>query len=148
MNNANINTYMGYAELKVMAAFIHKEFENLKVKDVRETGKELGRGSYGVVNEALWRGIPCVTKRLHKELEMEGKPFQDFVQECRTWSNLRHPNIVQLYGVFFEAGIRHPVLVLELMMTSLRTYLENTKKDEVELKDKVLILHQVRVGIY
>ena len=55
-----------------MAAFIHKEFENLKVKDVRETGKELGRGSYGVVNEALWRGTPCVTKRLHKVLIRDG----------------------------------------------------------------------------
>ena len=28
-------------------------------------GKELGRGSYGVVYEVLWRGTPCAAKKIH-----------------------------------------------------------------------------------
>ena len=28
-------------------------------------GRELGRGSYGVVYEVMWRGTPCAAKKIH-----------------------------------------------------------------------------------
>ena len=30
-----------------------------------EEGGELGRGSYGVVYEVMWRGTPCAAKKIH-----------------------------------------------------------------------------------
>ena len=31
-------------------------------------GRELGRGSYGVVYEVMWRGTPCAAKKIHASL--------------------------------------------------------------------------------
>ena len=28
-------------------------------------GRELGRGSYGVVYEVMWKGTPCAAKKMH-----------------------------------------------------------------------------------
>ena len=30
-----------------------------------EERRELGRGSYGVVYEVMWRGTPCAAKKIH-----------------------------------------------------------------------------------
>ena len=43
-------------------------FQNLVLEDVKETGKELGLGSYGVVIEAYYSGTKCAAKRIHKIL--------------------------------------------------------------------------------
>ena len=98
---------------------LEREFAALSLSDVTETGKELGRGSYGEVREANWLGRPCATKRLHPLLvsqvgaEEISKASLDFVRECRTWKDLRHPHIVQLLGVVFEQESPLPVLVME-----------------------------------
>lgn len=43
-------------------------FQNLVLEDVKETGKELGLGSYGVVIEVYYSGTKCAAKRIHKIL--------------------------------------------------------------------------------
>ena len=60
-----------------------------------------------------------------------------------TWSKLRHPGVVQFLGVFMEGRSRLPVLVMEKMDTSLRTYLEDHSKEEFPLHQKVFVLRQV-----
>ena len=37
-------------------------------------GRELGRGSYGVVYEVMWRGTPCAAKKIHPLLLLESVP--------------------------------------------------------------------------
>ena len=129
------------------------EFLQLEITDVKETGKELGRGSYGEVREADWRGTRCATKRLHNVLlsvasrQGRNKPLVDFISECHTWSRLRHPNIVQLLGVVFEEGSNLPVLVLEIMPTTLRIHLETHSKREFLMEQKIAVLHQVALGL-
>ena len=115
------------------------KFGLLKITNVTETGKVLGRGSYGKVGEAYWLGTRCVTK----------KPPNVFLDPtlCHTWSMLRHPNIVQLLGVVFEEGSNLPVLVLEIMPTTLRIHLETRGKREFLMEQKIDVLHQVALGL-
>ena len=132
---------------------MEREFSALVISDVKETGKELGRGAYGEVREAEWFGAPCATKRVHAALLPEvgavrnSKVANDFVRECRTWKNLRHPNIVQLLGVLFKTDSPLPVLVMERMSTSLRLYIEAHTKVEICLPRKADILLQVARGL-
>lgn len=129
------------------------DFLQLEITNVKETGVELGRGSYGEVREADWRGTRCATKRLHNVFlnvssrEGRNKPLVDFISECHTWSRLRHPNIVQLLGVVFEEGSNLPVLVLEIMPTSLRIHLETRNRREFLMEQKMKVLHQVALGL-
>ena len=129
---------------------LEREFGALALSDVTETGKELGRGSYGEVREASWIGTACATKRVHAMLvsPAEGdKVSRDFVRECRTWKDLRHPHIVQLLGVMFDPSSPLPVLVMERLNTSLRRFLEDNSKEQFPLSRKAAILHQVALGL-
>ena len=132
---------------------LEREFAALSLSGVTETGKELGRGSYGEVREADWLGTPCATKRVHSLLvsqagtEEISKASLDFVRECRTWKDLRHPHIVQLLGVVFEQASPLPVLVMERLSTSLRCFLEDHPKAQFPLNRKAAILHQVSLGL-
>ena len=129
------------------------EFLQLAITDVKETGKEIGVGSYGEVREAYWRGTHCVTKRLHNVFlniasrQGPNKPLMDFISECHTWSKLRHPNIVQFLGVVFEEGSTLPVLVLEILPTSLRIHLETSSKKDFAIEQKIKVLHHVALGL-
>eukprot|EP01119_Soliformovum_irregulare_P012274 TRINITY_DN3174_c0_g1_i1.p1 TRINITY_DN3174_c0_g1~~TRINITY_DN3174_c0_g1_i1.p1 ORF type:complete len:538 (+),score=165.34 TRINITY_DN3174_c0_g1_i1:483-2096(+) len=62
--------------------------------------EELGHGSFGVVNLAVWRNSPCVVKTfLHEDVS------QQFQQEIRSMTNLRpHPNVCKLLGVCTDPG--------------------------------------------
>ena len=132
---------------------LEREFAALSLSGVTETGKELGRGSYGEVRGANWLGTPCATKRVHPLLVSQAgaaevsKASRDFVRECRTWKDLRHPHIVQLLGVVFEQASPLPVLVMERLSTSLRRFLEDHTKAQFPLSRKAVVLHQVSLGL-
>ena len=130
---------------------LEREFSSLQISDVTETGQELGRGAYGEVRKAEWLGTPCATKRVHPQLLPQdgalNKVAIDFVRECRTWKDLRHPHIVQFLGVFFQQDSPLPVLVIERLSTSLRCYWETHTKEEIPLEKKAPVLHQVALGL-
>ena len=137
-----------------MATFLNdleREFSSLLISDVKETGEELGRGAYGTVGKAEWLGTPCATKRVHSSLLPMGgtlnKVAEDFVRECRTWKDLRHPHIVQFLGVFFEQDSPLPVLVMERLSTTLRRHWEAYTKEDIPLEKKASVLHQVALGL-
>ena len=91
----------------------------------------------------------CAAKRLHGILLEDESPggadkfINNFEAECLTWSKLRHPGVVQFLGVYMEGRSRLPVLVMEKMDTSLRTYLEDHSKQEFPLHQKAFVLRQV-----
>ena len=41
------------------------QLQPLLLLDLKETGKELGRGAYGVVTEVIVSGTTCAAKKLH-----------------------------------------------------------------------------------
>ena len=125
----------------------------LLCSDVRETGKVIGSGWYGEVREADWRGTRCVTKRLHNVFasvtadQGPNNPLKDFIRACYTWSRLQHSSIVQFFGVIREEGSAPPVLVLEILPTSLRVHLQTRSMAEFPIEQKIKILHQVALGL-
>ena len=125
---------------------VRDELAPFIVPDVRLTGRELGVGSYGSVEEAEIRGAVCVAKKLHEALlppptEAHGaeRMIATFVAECRLMSVLRHPHIVQFLGVCFWPGSRVPALLMEKLVTDLHGFLETNSEIPVTLKREMLI---------
>ena len=124
----------------------------LKIYDVRRTDRKLGAGAFGTVLEVEWNGTVCAAKFMHdifKEI-LSAEEKQAFItafeKECATWSALRHPQIVQFLGIYFDP-CHTPVMVLEKMDASLRSLLESTPKEDFPLINKVVILRQVAQGL-
>ena len=134
-----------------MASFA--EHEDLLIKDVEETGVELGRGSYGVVFEVKWRGKVRAAKKLHdfffwpEVTDSPGtqKELRNFKSEIRSWAKLEHYNMVRLLGVYYNPSrsVRVPIIVMEKMDISLGDYLEKHTRQAVPLHKKVWVLLQV-----
>ena len=124
-------------------------FHGLLISNLTFTDTKLGRGSDATVYAVEWNGTVCAAKRLHEVLLEDQSPggadklVSNFEAECLTWSKLRHPGVVQFLGVYLERSSRLPVLVMEKMDTSLRTYLEDHSKEEFPLKMKAFVLRQV-----
>lgn len=53
----------------------------------------MGRGAFGVVHRALWRGANVAVKLIETESERKA-----FITELKQLSRISHPNIVRLYG--------------------------------------------------
>ena len=126
-----------------------KMADRLLITNLVFTDVKLGRGADAAVFQVEWNGTVCAAKRLHDILLEDDSPggadklIGNFEAECLTWSKLHHPGVVQFLGVYFERNSRLPVLVMELMDTSLRTYLEDHSKEEFPLNLKAFVLRQV-----
>ena len=101
-----------------------------ELNGVRDTGREVGHGSYAVVKELKFHGLKCVGKKIHDILFNSATPQEQaamldrFAGECELLSGLHHPCIVQFLGVCFEQGSPLPVLVMEYLHTTLSACLE------------------------
>ena len=123
--------------------------------DATLTGRELGRGAYGCVEEVQVYGITCAGKRIYETLidsrnEGADRMVEKYYEECRLLSSLNHPNIVQFLGIcFLEAQPGYspslPVLVMERLDRSLDDLLENTPN--IPLAQKCSILQDVARGL-
>ena len=115
-------------------------------------GEELGRGAYGRVFKAKYRGSMCAAKEVHSILIQltqmapeERRRLQDnFQRECDYCSNLNHPNIVRFIGIHHAPRQLFPVMIMELMDESLTTYAE---KPNINFDTRMSILHDVAKGL-
>ena len=95
----------------------------------------LGQGAFGTVFRGEWQRGPCAAKMLSilgnelctQQGAVQEKVLARFKQECDFMKTLQHPNIVAYYDTLFHPGCNLPVLVMELMDTSLRQYLTNVE---------------------
>ncbi|RAL03402.1 aurora family serine/threonine-protein kinase [Aspergillus ibericus CBS 121593] len=78
-----------------------------------EIGRPLGKEKFGRVYLARERqtGFVCALKVLHKDEIQQGRIEKQVAREIEIQSNLRHPNILQLYGHFHDK--KRIVLILE-----------------------------------
>ncbi|PKY03507.1 kinase-like protein [Aspergillus campestris IBT 28561] len=69
-----------------------------------EIGRPLGKGKFGRVYLARERhtGFVCALKVLHKDDIQRGRVEKQVAREIEIQSNLRHPNILRLYGHFHD----------------------------------------------
>ena len=118
-------------------SIIHSD--NLKITD-----QVLGRGSYGTVYAAVLDSKPCVVKEIHPHFNTS--EFSDLHKEINTLASLKHPNIVQFFGVYFRSKSTPPILVMERMWTSLSNLLEE-RPNQLTLLIKTHILYDVACGL-
>ena len=122
-------------------------FESYVLNGVHLTEEEFGRGSYAAVLKLEYRGLKCAGKQLYPVLYEQGvgDAARRFEVECRLLAEMRHPNIVQFIGVYFEEGSRVPILVMEFLPTTLATCIDTygILPNEVSYS----ILHDVALGL-
>ena len=107
----------------------HFGYQNVRI--IKATS--LGVGSYGAVYRALCDELPCAAKIIHPTLFETHDPgtqkiMERFEQECQFLSSVRHPHIVQYVGVSRDPDSGLPVLLMELMDSSLTQFLEKSKE--------------------
>ena len=120
------------------------------IPNAKQTGRELGGGSYGAVEELEIDGVTCAGKKIydalvHPQNMGAERMVSKYYDECKLLSELRHPHIVQFLGVCFVPDSELPVLVMELLMTSLDEFLESTP--DISLSTKLSILQDVSRGL-
>ena len=126
----------------------------IKLSDVKSTGKLIGKGAYGRVIEVHVHGMACAAKEVHSILIENVTPNEfeatkaSFLNECAKSSRIIHPNMVQVLGIHYPSTeAKVPWLVMELMETSLKLFLESYGKDEVPLYIKLSILVDIAQGL-
>ena len=125
-----------------------------RLQDVTSTGIEIGRGSYGRIIEVYAHGTLCAAKEIHPIL-LEGvtpaereATIRSFLIECSNACRLHHPNVVQVLGIHYPTPVaKLPWLVMEVMESSLRGFLEKYEKGKLSLYTKLSILVDISQGL-
>ena len=130
------------------------QLNNLKLSKVTSTDKIIGRGAYGRVIEVYVHGTLCAAKEIHPALvenvsARESEAIRKtFCEECVKASRIHHPNIVQMLGIYYPTPqAKLPWLVMELMQTSLKGFLEKYEQGKVPLHFKLSMLVDVVQGL-
>ena len=89
-------------------------------EEVVMTEEVLGSGGWGEVKVGIFRGTRVAVKCLHRLIISEYY-LQLFSREMDIASRVRHPNLLQFIGA---TRVGNPIIVTELMPTSLRKELE------------------------
>ena len=93
-------------------------------------------------------GLKCAGKKIHELLLEHGdasRTVRRFQEECNLLSQVRHPNIVQFLGVYFQQGVPAPILVMEFLPTNLTFCIEQYGILPKEISYS--ILHDVALGL-
>ena len=92
--------------------------------EVTLTNEKIGGGAYGEVKVAIFRGTRVAAKCLH-QLIVSDYNRGVFTREMEISFRIHHPNIVQFIGA---TRVNNPVLLYELMATSLHSRLQEGQR--------------------
>ena len=112
----------------------------------------LGQGAYGKVFTVKYRDIRYAAKEILSSLmfsaspEEKKKTIKDFYRECYHSSLIRHPNIVEFIGIYYTEKSDLPIMVMELMHTSLNSFITK-HQSKIGTKTKLSILYDVSLGL-
>jgi len=104
--------------------------------------EEVGKGSFGSVYKASWRGDLVAAKKLKCKIE-DVSLIQSFQKETLLLSKMRHPNIVMLMA----ASCRAPELIIitELMKSDLSILVQS--KEKIEWKERIQMATDIARGM-
>lgn len=94
-------------------------------EEIEMTNNIIGRGGWGVVKVAKFRGISVAAKCLH-EVILSPYNMSIFSREMEIAAQLRHPNLVQFIGA---TRVGTPIILSELMASNVRKELEKHSMD-------------------
>lgn len=136
----------------IMAALARQEsftgFEPYRLYGVIVTERIIGHGSYATVLELEYMGLKCAGKKIHNVLLQQDSTTYitgRFEQECKLLAHIRHPNIVQFLGVFFQEGEEVPILVMEFLPSNLKDCI--SERGTLLQKTCYSILHDVALAL-
>ena len=113
------------------------------------TGKVLGSGTYGSVIELMSAREKVAGKVYKISSTAKLQAIADRVcGELILMAQLHHPNIVQCKGMNFLTGQPLPVLLMELLTSSLHAYLLHSDNSNLSVERKVSILHDTASGLH
>ena len=104
------------------------------------TSEVVGRGGWGEVRVAEFRGLRVAAKCLHQVI-LSPYNLRRFMREMNISAKLRHPNLLLFIGATTEG---EPVILTELMPTSLRKELQ---RGELAKRDIISISQNVACGL-
>ena len=132
------------------------ELNDVTLSGTVSIGNDLGSGAYGKVFSVQYREKSTdktyAAKQIHPVLIEGVNPEDreaikdDFVRECLRCSVIHHPNIVEFVGVYYSNQSGIPIMVMELMETSLNSFIENNKSN-IAIETKISILFDVSCGL-
>ncbi len=99
----------------------------------------LGTGSFGFVEEVSLNGAPCAGKKMH-DILMQSQDqdktslTKKLVSECQLMSKIKHPNIVQFFGLYFFENSKYPMIIMEKLNSNLDAVLTGGKRIPLTLK--------------
>ena len=126
---------------------IIREFEQswkVSHKDLPLTKEELGRGAWGAVRVGVFREQRVAVKQLHMTIEGEHS-LALLNREINTMSKLRHPNLLLFIGAVLDHPSGHPLIITEIMDTSLRQAYE--KGQLTDKSTKLSVLRDTAAGL-
>ena len=106
-------------------------------KDVTLTETELGRGGWGHVRVGVFREQRVAVKQLY-HIIMSDSTRAIMNREINTMSRLRHPNLLLFIGAVLDHPFGNPLVITEIMDTSLRSAYEKGQITEESVKLSIL----------
>ena len=116
--------------------------------NAKPTGRVLGAGTYGSVEEVKVRGTVYAGKKYRCDVFPNEEKFSiKFTREYACIHRLQHKHIVRYCGISSLPDSKLPVLLMERLETSLHNYLLNPDHVNLDLAVKVSILLGVAKGL-
>ncbi|KAG2489312.1 hypothetical protein HYH03_012144 [Edaphochlamys debaryana] len=109
---------------------------------------ELGKGTFGVVYQGLYRGDPVAIKTVqrggHGKYEMDG--LRSLLQEARILAKVRHPNIVTCYGGCITD--KNVFIVEELMAQNLGQLIASAGEALLPIETVICVAMDIANGLF
>ena len=140
-----------------LAQYTLKNIEEIPVNELNR----FRCGSDAEIVELNWNGTRCVGKKLHPIFFQEDSDpsgiqclVKKFCKEIKLLSEMKHPNIVQFLGLYYQnislrrSGVsERPIMVMEKMDYSLTEYLKTHPKGCIPQEKVTNILSDVARGL-
>ena len=122
------NSTIALQQTRQAYATLHQQVQQLqeqshwvvRKEEIEITEEILGKGGWGEVKVAKFRGLRVAAKCLH-EVILSPYNISVFTREMEIAARVRHPNLLQFIGA---TRVGTPIILSELMPTSLRKELE------------------------
>ena len=98
-------------------------------EEIEMTVEVLGKGGWGEVKVAKFRGLRVAAKCLH-EVILSPYNISVFTREMEIAARVRHPNLLQFIGA---TRVGTPIILSELMPTSLRKEIEKSPLTQLQI---------------
>lgn len=122
-----------------------REHSNYIPSSELDIGVKIGEGGFGFVHRAIWQGINEVAVKKLKNQRLDRESLQEFEREAEIHAQLRHPNIVALYGVCLEP--MKYAMVMELMKKGSLCNLLHSRSEALPWSRQIALALNIASGL-